>query len=74
MDGVATIPLDHIAEGKHVFILNITGMMLKVITVVSKMNSPGFSASTSSSEIIVGNSIVVKFSGLKSNESVNIYR
>lgn len=74
VNGVATIPFDSMDEGEHVFILNITGYDIENrITVVSKRNSPEFSAGVSASEIVVGNSIVVRFSGPKSDGYVGIY-
>ena len=74
VNGVATIPFDSMDEGEHVFILNISGYDSEnQITVDSKKNSPEFSASASASEIIVGNSVVVRFSGPKSDKYVNIY-
>jgi hypothetical protein len=73
-NGVATIPFDSMDEGEHEFILNITGYDdEKMVTVLSKRNSPEYSASVSASEILVGNSVVVRFSGLESDENLNIY-
>ena len=74
VNGVATIPFDSMDEGEHDFILNITGYDdEKIVTVLSKRNSPECSANASASEIIVGNGVVVRFSGPKSDENVNIY-
>ena len=73
VNGVATIPFDSLAKGDHVFLLNITGMEYeRQIYVDVRENTPGITASVSASEILVGNNVVVKFNGPKSEEKVYI--
>ena len=73
VNGVATIPFDSLAKGDHVFLLNITGMDYeRQIYVDVRENTPGITASVSASEILVGNNVVVKFNGPKSEEKVYI--
>ena len=74
VNGVAKFNFDSLAKGEYYFCLYINNLNYESTIIVNVLeNTPGFSASVSASEIIVGNNVVVNFNGPKSNESVSIY-
>ena len=73
-NGVATISFGPLAKGEHVFFLGISGSDYNGMVYVNVLqNTPGLSASVSASQITVGKSVTVKFSGVKSDDTVSIY-
>ena len=72
-DGVATIPFANLTKGGHVFILTISGSEEEhQIQVDVVENTPGISACMES-QVIVGNNVVVNFTGPVSENQVRFY-
>ena len=72
-DGVATIPFGNLTKGGHVFILTISNSEEEhQIQVDVVENTPGITACLES-QVIVGNNVVVNFTGPVSENQVRFY-
>ncbi|WP_405295271.1 hypothetical protein [Methanobrevibacter sp.] len=76
VDGKAKIQISGLAKGEHQYYLNMTvngKNYVRYPNIEVCENTAGFSSSISSTQIVSGNSVVVKVNGPKSNSMVYIY-